>query len=104
MEMEGFIMLKLPHTKIIIALLLLVLLYVLSGSFLRAEEEPKQNQHYLNLTKQHFDLAVVQFEQKDMFGACTNLRISKGYARHANDKIVYEHITLLLDKMCSGDS
>ena len=96
-------MLKLPSNKISIPLLLFVLL-LLAIPFVRAEDPPKANQHYLNLTKQHFELAVTQFDQKDMFAACSNLRISKSYARHANDKIVYEHITLLLDKMCSGDS
>ena len=95
---------KLPHTKLVVALLLFVLFLLLMIPFVRAEDPPKENQHYLDLTKQHFDLAVTQFEQKDEFAACSNLRISKSYARHANDKIVYEHITLLLDKMCSGDS
>jgi hypothetical protein len=90
--------------KIAVTCLLFALLLLLAIPFLRAEEAPKTNNHYLNLTKQHFDLAVIQFEHKDVFGTCSNLRISKGYARHANDKIVYEHITLLLDKMCSGDS
>jgi len=92
------------NRKIAVALLLFALLLLLAIPFLRADEAPKANEHYLNLTKQHFDLAVVQFEQKDLFAACSNLRISKSYARHANDKIVYEHITLLLDKMCSGNS
>ena len=95
---------KIPHTKLVVTLLLFVLFLLLMIPFVRAEDPPKENQHYLNLTKQHFDLAVTQFDQKDVFGACSNLRISKNYARHANDKIVYEHITLLLDKMCSGDS
>lgn len=92
------------NRKIAVALLLFALLLLLAIPFLRADEAPKANEHYLNLTKQHFDLAVAQIEQKDLFAACSNLRISKSYARHANDKIVYEHITLLLDKMCSGDS
>lgn len=92
------------NRKIAVTLLLFALMLLLVIPFLRAEEAPKENSYYLNLTKQHFDLAVIQFEQKDQFGACSNLRISKSYARHADDKIVYEHITLLLDKMCSGDS
>lgn len=92
------------NRKIAITLLLFALLLVLAIPFLRADEAPKENSYYLNLTKQHFDLAVTQFDQKDLFAACSNLRISKSYARHAGDKIVYEHITLLLDKMCSGDS
>lgn len=95
---------KIPNTKVVVALLLFVLFLLLMIPIVRAEDPPKENQYYLNLTKQHFDLAVIQFEQKDVFGACSNLRISKGYARYANDKIVYEHIILLLDKMCSGNS
>ena len=95
---------KLPHTKLVVALLLFVLILLLMIPFVRAEMESKPDAFYRTLTEQHFNLAVTQFEQKDVFGACSNLRISKSYARHANDKIVYEHITLLLDKMCSGDS
>ena len=92
------------NRKIVILLLLFTLLLILAIPFVRAEDPPKENNYYRDLTKQHFDLAVIQFEHKDLFGACSNLRISKSYARHANDKIVYEHITLLLDKKCSGDS
>lgn len=80
------------------------ILILIATNLVRAEDPSRESQYYRDLTKQHFDLAVIQFEHKDVFGACSNLRISKGYARHADDKIVYEHITLLLDKMCSGDS
>jgi hypothetical protein len=80
------------------------ILILIATTLVRAEGPPKESQYYRDLTKQHFDLAVMQFEHKDVFGACSNLRISKGYARHVNDKIIYEHITLVLDKMCSGDS
>lgn len=82
----------------------LAILILIATTLVRAEAPPRESLYYRDLTKQHFDLAVVQFEQKDVFGACSNLRISKGYARHINDKIIYEHITLLLDKMCSGNS
>jgi len=92
------------NRKIVILLLLFTLLLILAIPFVRAEDPPKENNYYRDLTKQHFDLAVIQFEHKDLFGACSNLRISKSYARHINDKIIYEHITLLLDKKCSGDS
>ena len=92
------------NRKIVMLLLLFTLLLILAIPFVRAEDPPKESNYYRDLTKQHFDLAVIQFEHKDLFGACSNLRISKGYARHINDKKVYEHITLLLDKMCSGDS
>ena len=77
---------------------------LISITLVRAEDSPRESTYYRDLTKQHFDLAVTQFDNKDMFAACSNLRISMGYARHVNDKIIYEHITLLLDKMCSGDS
>ena len=92
------------NRKIVILMLLFTLLLILAIPFVRAEDPPKENNYYRDLTKQHFDLAVMQFEHKDLFGACSNLRISKSYARHINDKIIYEHITLLLDKKCSGDS
>ena len=77
---------------------------LLTVSSVCAQDLIQQDEYYRDLTKQHFDLAVTKFDQKDMFAACSNLRISKDYARHINDKIIYEHITLLLDKMCSGDS
>ena len=80
------------------------ILILISITLVRAEIEPKSDAFYRTITEQHFNLALAQFEQKDIFAACSNLRISKGYARHVNDKIIYEHITLLLDKMCSGDS
>ena len=78
-----------------------VLLLVSSVS---AQDLIQQDEYYRDLAKTHFDLAVVQFEHKDVFGACSNLRISMGYARHINDNIVNDHLTLLLAKMCSGDS
>ena len=92
------------NRKIVVLLLLFTLLLILGIPFVRAEDPPKESNYYRDLTKQHFDLAVMQFEHKDLFGACSNLRISKSYARHINDKIIYKHITLLLDKKCSGDS
>ena len=77
---------------------------LLTISSVCAQDLIQQDEYYRDLAKTHFDLAVTQFDNKDVFGACSNLRISMGYARHVNDKIIYEHITLLLDKMCSGDS
>ena len=77
---------------------------LLTVSSVCAQDLIQQDEYHRDLAKTHFDLAVVQFDNKDLFAACSNLRISKGYARHVNDKIIYEHITLLLDKMCSGDS
>ena len=87
--------------KLAIIIFTFVLLTVSSGS---AQDLIQQDEYYRDLAKTHFDLAVTQFDNKDMFAACSNLRISKGYARHVNDKIIYEHITLVLDKMCSWDS
>ena len=95
---------KLPNNKIVVALLLFALFLLLMIPFVRAEIEPKPDAFYRTLTEQHFNLAVTQFDQKDVYAACSNLRISKSYARHVDDKTIYDHITLLLDKMCSGDS
>ena len=89
---------------IAVAAFFVAILILISITLVRAEDSPRESTYYRDLTKQHFDLAVTQFDNKDMFAACSNLRISMGYARHVNDKIIYEHITLLLDKMCSGDS
>ena len=92
------------NRKIVILLLLFTLLLILAIPFVRAEAPPKEDQYYRDMAKQHFDLAAVQFDDKDVFAACSNLRISKSYARHINDKIINDHLTLLLAKMCSGDS
>ena len=87
-----------------INLIIIFTFMLLTVSSVCAQDLTQQDEYYRDLAKTHFDLAVVQFDNKDLFAACGNLRISKGYARHVNDKIIYEHITLLLDKMCSGDS
>ena len=88
--------------KFSMVILTFVLLLISSSAY--AQDLIQQDEYYRDLAKTHFDLAVKQFDEKDLFAACSNLRISMGYARHINDKIIYEHITLLLDKMCSGDS
>jgi len=77
---------------------------LLTVSSVCAQDLIQQDEYYRDLAKQHFDLAVMQFDNKDVFAACNNLRISKSYARHINDNIVNDHLTLLLAKMCSGDS
>jgi len=59
------------------------ILILISITLVHAEDSPRESTYYRGLTKQHFDLAVTQFDNKDMFAACSNLRISKGYARHA---------------------
>jgi len=80
------------------------ILILIATTLVLAEDTPRESTYYRDLTKQHFDLAVTQFDNKDVFAACSNLRISKSYARHIDDNIVNDHLTLLLDKMCSGDS
>ena len=94
---------KVPNYKLVVALLIFVVILILAVPFVRAEAPAKQDQHYRDLAKQHFDLAVSQFEQKDLFAACSNLRISKSYARHTDDIIVNEHLDLLLIKMCGSN-
>ena len=69
-----------------------------------AQDLIQQDEYYRDLAKTHFDLAIKQFDNKDVFAACDNLRISKRYARHINDNIVNDHLTLLIAKMCSGDN
>jgi len=91
------------NRKTVVLMLLFVLLLILAIPFVRAEEAPKEEQYYRTMAKQHFDLAVTQFDQKDVFAACNNLRISKSYARHINDNIINDHLILLLAKMCGGD-
>ena len=91
-------MIKNKLTMIIFTFVLLTI------SSVCAQDLIQQDEYYRDLAKTHFDLAVVQFDEKDLFAACSNLRISKGYARHINDNIVNDHLTLLLAKMCSGDS
>jgi hypothetical protein len=77
---------------------------LLTVSSVCAQDLIQQDEYHRDLAKQHFDLAVVQFDDKDLFAACDNLRISKRYARHINDNIVNDHLTLLIAKMCSGDN
>jgi len=79
-------------------------LILIVSTLVYAENPPKEEQYYRTMAKQHFDLAAIQFDNKDVFAACSNLRISKNYARHINDNIINDHLTLLLAKMCSGDS
>ena len=98
MKPKGF------NRQVVIFLLGFMVLVLLAIPFVQAEAPPKEDQYYRDMAKQHFDLAVTQFDNKDVFAACSNLRISKSYARHINDNIVNDHLTLLLDKMCRGDS
>ena len=82
----------------------LAILILITTTLVRAEGPPKESLYYRDLTKQHFDLAVIQFEHKDVFGACSNLRISMGYARHMSDNKAHDHIVYLIGKKCDGDS
>ena len=77
---------------------------LLTVSSVCAQDLIQLDEYHRDLAKTHFDLAIKQFDNKDLFAACSNLRISKSYARHINDNIVNDHLTLLLAKMCSGDS
>ena len=76
-----------------------VLLLVSSVS---AQDLIQQDEYYRELAKTHFDLAVTQFDNKDVFGACTNLRISMGYARQLLDNKAHDHIVYLIDRKCDG--
>ena len=69
-----------------------------------AQDLIQQDEYHRDLAKTHFDLAVIQFEHKDVFGACSNLRISMGYARQLSDKKAYDHIVYLIGKKCDGSN
>jgi hypothetical protein len=77
---------------------------LLTVSSVCAQDLIQQDEYHRDLAKTHFDLAVVQFEHKDVFGACSNLRISMGYARHMSDKKAYDHIVYLIGKKCDGSN
>ena len=76
-----------------------VLLLVSSVS---AQDLIQQDEYYRDLAKTHFDLAVKQFDEKDLFAACSNLRISMGYARQLSDNKAHDHIVYLISKKCDG--
>ena len=69
-----------------------------------AQDLIQQDEYYRDLAKTHFDLAVTQFDNKDLFGACSNLRISMGYARQLSDNKAYDHIVYLIDRKCDGNN
>jgi hypothetical protein len=77
---------------------------LLTVSSVCAQDLIEQDEYYRDLAKTHFDLAVVQFDNKDVFAACSNLRISMGYARQMSDNKAYDHIVYLIGKKCDGDS
>ena len=75
---------------------------LLTVSSVCAQDLIQQDEYYRDLAKTHFDLAVTQFDNKDMFGACSNLRISMGYARQLSDNKAHDHIVYLIDRKCNG--
>ena len=77
---------------------------LLTVSSVCAQDLIQQDEYYRDLAKTHFDLAVVQFEHKDVFGACSNLRISMSYARHMSDNKAHDHIVYLIGKKCDGSN
>ena len=87
--------------KLTIIIFTFVLLTVSSAC---AQDLIQQDEYYRDLAKQHFDLAVTQFDNKDVFGACSNLRISMGYARQLSDNKAYDHIVYLIDRKCDGNN
>ncbi len=89
-------MVKNKLTIIIFTFMLLTL------SSVCAQDLIQQDEYYRDLAKTHFDLAVTQFDNKDVFGACTNLRISMGYARQLSDNKAHDHIVYLIDRKCDG--
>lgn len=79
-----------------------VLLLVSSSAY--AQDLIQQDEYYRDLAKTHFDLAVRQFDGKDLFAACSNLRISMGYARQLSDNKAHDHIVYLISKKCDGSN
>ena len=77
---------------------------LLTVSSVCAQDLIQQDEYYRDLAKQHFDLAVTQFDNKDVFGACSNLRISMGYARQLSDNKAHDHIVYLIGKKCDGSN
>ena len=75
---------------------------LLTVSSVCAQDLIQQDEYYRDLAKQHFDLAVTQFDNKDVFAACSNLRISMGYARQLSDNKAHDHIVYLIDRKCDG--
>ena len=75
---------------------------LLTVSSVCAQDLIQQDEYYRDLAKTHFDLAVTQFDNKDVFGACSNLRISMGYARQLSDNKAHDHIVYLIDRKCDG--
>lgn len=83
--------------------ILAVSLLVSSVSLGQAQDIIQQDQYYEILAKKHFELAVRQFEDKDKFSACSNLRVSSGYARQiVSNTEVYDYVNRLLNEACNN--
>jgi hypothetical protein len=69
----------------------------------QAQDIVQQDQYYEILAKKHFELAIKQFENKDNPSACSNLRISSGYARQiVSNTEVYDYVNKLLNESCNN--
>jgi hypothetical protein len=63
----------------------------------------QQDQYYEILAKKHFELAVKQFENKDKFSACNNLRVSSENARQiVSNTEIYDYVNKLLNESCKN--
>ena len=69
-----------------------------------AQDLIQQDEYHRDLAKTHFDLAIKKFDDKDLFAACSNLRISMGYARQLSDNKAHDHIVYLIDRKCDGSN
>ena len=87
--------------KFAIIIFTFVLLTVSSAC---AQDLIQQDEYHRDLAKTHFDLAIKQFDDKDLFAACSNLRISMGHARQMSDNKAYDHTVYLIGKKCDGSN
>ena len=86
------------------AMIIFTFVLLLVSSSASAQDLIQQDEYYRDLAKTHFDLAVKQFDDKDLFAACSNLRISMGYARQLSDNKAHDHIVYLISKKCDGSN
>jgi hypothetical protein len=80
-----------------------VSLLVSTVSIGQAQDIVQQDQYYEILAKKHYELAVRQFDDKDNPSACSNLRVSSGYARQiVSNTEVYDYVNKLLNEACNN--
>ena len=80
-----------------------VSLLVSTVSIGQAQDIVQQDQYHEILAKKHFELAIRQFENKDNPSACSNLRVSSGYARQiVSNTEVYDYVNKLLNESCNN--